>query len=54
LAQAGVYAALNNYFGVRPKVEPEQAKEDMLRLRWHIDTMIEKIDAMLEIMGDRD
>lgn len=50
LAEAGIYAALNDYFSVRPKVEPEQAKEDMLRLREHIDMMLEKIDAMMEVM----
>ena len=31
---------------MRQAVEPEQAKEDMQRLRAHIDIMLEKIDAM--------
>jgi hypothetical protein len=46
LAEAGIYAALNNYFGVRPKVEVELAKKDMLRLRQLIDIMLEKIEVM--------
>ena len=50
LEEAGIYAALNAYYGTRPKVEPEQAKQDMLRLRSHIDIMLEKIEAMQSIL----
>jgi hypothetical protein len=52
LAEAGIYAALNNYYAAKPKVEPEQAKEDMLRLRQHIDIMLEKIDAMQFVIAE--
>ncbi len=52
LEEAGIYAALNKYYGTRPKVEPEQAKQDMLRLRSHIDMMLEKIEAMQSIFSE--